>query len=640
MNEYSLAKVQLFYIYNGENYWNGNNYWTSGEDGFATWSKAHPYAIYEVQSVGGTDTPVLATGISLSQTTLTLTSVGQTATLTATVTPNNTTNKSVTWRSSNTNIATVSETGLVTAVANGTATITATTADGSNLSATCDVNVSASSSEEGDGITIIVSPATGECLRFGSSPVSGAGSYYNTWKSTSTTPQLTLSTPKNDMWIHTDDSSVHYYGGSTFSISVPSGYFITGYSFDFVGYEGNNNSYTTRREMTVRDADNNNYGCTTTTSGHVEVTDIETDSTYFNVVANGNILVTNFIVTISTSKVAATGVRLNKTTATLTSAGSTVQLTATVLPEGASNKSVTWRSNNTSVATVSETGLVTAVANGTATITATTADGTRLSASCTVTVDIASTSSIPGDVNEDGDVDVADIVAVINYVLAASTDAAGDVNEDGDVDVADIVAVINYVLSYNGTRPFDPEIVSDTRRMNSHSDYSLLSATANAQGITLAMDGGADYTAFQFVLTLPDKTKLTDVVADADRLGSHQLMFMKIGEGRYFVLGYDNSNSTITDESGTLLNLFIDNQSGTATISDVVFSTPDAQKHRMQDISVLMATGVGSLSSACSDGNVYDVHGRCVMTTKDYEKNGHTLPAGVYIRNGKKFIIK
>ncbi|MBP5628953.1 MAG: InlB B-repeat-containing protein, partial [Bacteroidaceae bacterium] len=88
-------------------------------------------------------TEIKATSISLDKTTLSLSSVGQTSQLTATVLPTNATNKSVTWTSSNTSVATVDANGLVTAKANGTATITATTTDGSNKSATCSVTVSA-----------------------------------------------------------------------------------------------------------------------------------------------------------------------------------------------------------------------------------------------------------------------------------------------------------------------------------------------------------------------------------------------------------------------------------------------------------------------------------------------------------------
>jgi hypothetical protein len=63
----------------------------------------------------------------------------------------------------------------------------------------------------------------------------------------------------------------------------------------------------------------------------------------------------------------------------------TAQLNATIAPANASNKKVNWTSTNNSVATVSASGLVTAVAAGTATVTATTADG-GFTANCTVTV--------------------------------------------------------------------------------------------------------------------------------------------------------------------------------------------------------------------------------------------------------------
>ena len=79
------------------------------------------------------------TSVSLDKTSLELTE-GGTDTLTATITPNNATNKNVTWESSNTSVATVDANGLVTAVSAGTATITVTTEDG-RKTATCTVTV-------------------------------------------------------------------------------------------------------------------------------------------------------------------------------------------------------------------------------------------------------------------------------------------------------------------------------------------------------------------------------------------------------------------------------------------------------------------------------------------------------------------
>lgn len=79
------------------------------------------------------------TGVTLDQTDLTL-FTGQSEQLTATVTPDNATNKNVTWSSNDDTIATVDTNGNVTAVAAGTATITVTTEDGSHT-ATCKVTV-------------------------------------------------------------------------------------------------------------------------------------------------------------------------------------------------------------------------------------------------------------------------------------------------------------------------------------------------------------------------------------------------------------------------------------------------------------------------------------------------------------------
>ena len=88
-------------------------------------------------------------------------------------------------------------------------------------------------------------------------------------------------------------------------------------------------------------------------------------------------------VTVTTATVPVTGVTLDPTSLTL-DVNQTAPLTATITPNDATNQNVTWTSDNPSVATVSG-GVVTAVAPGEATITATTQDG-GFAATCTVTV--------------------------------------------------------------------------------------------------------------------------------------------------------------------------------------------------------------------------------------------------------------
>ena len=101
--------------------------------------------------------------------------------------------------------------------------------------------------------------------------------------------------------------------------------------------------------------------------------------------SDGTNLSATCALTVQQNIIYASSISLNKTSATETE-GNTLQLTATVLPSNATNKTVTWSTNNSSVANVNSNGVVTAISPGTATITARTTDGTNLSAYCSITV--------------------------------------------------------------------------------------------------------------------------------------------------------------------------------------------------------------------------------------------------------------
>ena len=101
-------------------------------------------------------TTVNVTGITLSQTAAAVTIGGETLTLTATVAPDDATDKTVTWTSSDPTVATVAN-GVVTAVAAGTATITATATNGTDdttddKTATCTITVTDPDQEAADAV--------------------------------------------------------------------------------------------------------------------------------------------------------------------------------------------------------------------------------------------------------------------------------------------------------------------------------------------------------------------------------------------------------------------------------------------------------------------------------------------------------
>ena len=335
----------------------------------------------------------LATGISLSQTTANI-NKGETLQLTATVTPSNANNKTVTWTSSNTTIATVSNTGLVTAKAVGNATITATTADGSSLSASCQVTVN----QPATGISINKTSATinnGETLQLTAtvSP-SNASNKSVTWTSSNTSVATVNS---NGLVTAKGRGSATITATTTDGTNLSASCAITVCQLA----TGISMSQTTasivvdktlQLTATVSPSNANNTAVSWTSSNTTIATVSSTGLVTAKAVGNATITATtadgsnlSASCQVTVTPQLATSITLNKTSATLNN-GETVQLSATVTPSNASNKSVTWTSSNASVATVNSNGLVTAKGRGTASITATTADGSNLSASCAITV--------------------------------------------------------------------------------------------------------------------------------------------------------------------------------------------------------------------------------------------------------------
>ena len=104
-----------------------------------------------------------------------------------------------------------------------------------------------------------------------------------------------------------------------------------------------------------------------------------------------------------------------------------------------------WKSSDETIAIVNERGVITGVGEGTTTVTVTI---DNMSATCTVVVGVPPYTK--GDVNGDGDVDIADAVCIVNHIVgkpnATFFEDAADVNNDGDIDIADAVHIVNLIV--------------------------------------------------------------------------------------------------------------------------------------------------------------------------------------------------
>ena len=273
-------------------------------------------------------TPVCVSSISLNTKNLSVIR-GKTARLTAAVQPSDATNKDVTWRSSNTAIATVGSDGTVTGLSEGSATITAEAADGSGAYDTCTVTITPTSVTSDSCFTYInaesvtVSDATIR-YKFSVSPNPTDGGFY--FGTSSSNLRLVKSESYNGISYTVNDVffNINKYWGALSANTTY--YYQVYYVHNGVTYNSTVHSFRTLQSASV-----------SPTGGSYTVGQYET-----------------------------------------------LQLGVTASPDGAS---VSWSSSDSSIASVNSSGLVTGIKGGSVTVTATaSANGTNASASFTVAV--------------------------------------------------------------------------------------------------------------------------------------------------------------------------------------------------------------------------------------------------------------
>jgi len=335
---------------------------------------------------------VAATGVTVDPTSSAM-YVGDTLKLTATVAPTNASNKRISWSSDKIGVATVDTNGKVTAKGNGTAVITATTLDG-NMTATCTITVT----------TLVVIPVTSVAVTPSNLSL-GIGS-----TSTLTATVLPVNaTNKKVTWTSSNSNIASVDANGVVTAKAKGIIIITATTVD--GKKKSTSVVTvTAPVVSVSLAPNSlilGVGASSvlkatvlpTNANNPKVTWASSNTSIATVDANGKVIAKakgSAIITVASvdgNKTAICNVTVITPITSVTIApktlslaiGNSSSLTASVLPAIAENKTVTWTSNNSKIASVDANGLVTAIAKGSATITATSADGKK-KAICIVTV--------------------------------------------------------------------------------------------------------------------------------------------------------------------------------------------------------------------------------------------------------------
>ena len=257
-------------------------------------------------------------------------------------------------------------------------------------------------------------------------------------------------------------------------------------------------------------------------------------------------------------------------------------------------------------------------------------------------------SSIPGDVNKDYEVNIADATALIAMILdpTTATDAA-DIDGDGEILVADATALISIILGTDANGA--PAKAAATRA----EEVATSTVSADGDGSTLLINiSNPEYpfSAIQFDLDLPEGIEVEfDGEYYAVDLGSRtssrkhsypECAYQEDGSLRVVIVSMSNALYSGTEGDVATAALKVNGAADGEyqfTIKNVVISAPGS-KEKLADHTGWITitggvTGIDSITadSKTTDATIYDLQGRKVT---------ETVKGGIYIKDGKKFVAE
>lgn len=244
-----------------------------------------------------------------------------------------------------------------------------------------------------------------------------------------------------------------------------------------------------------------------------------------------------------------------------------------------------------------------------------------------------------GDPNNDGDIDVTDIIAIANYILGREMQneffvEAADVDGDGVIDVNDIVGIANIILF--GNTPSKIAGAKGIYASEINNDYLLLTQKDNGQ-VTVNLKSHQHYTSFQMDIRVPDNTNIENIIMNCS--DDHVMNYARLDNGYYRILVYSVSNNDLSNNDGTLLTL-IGNGLTTdgITLENVTFSNSSLQKFQLP-WRTESTTGLQGISETLLDKpmDIYTVNGKLIRKGVSSTKG---LKKGLYIIGKKTVTIE
>lgn len=362
-----------------------------------------------------------------------------------------------------------------------------------------------------------------------------------------------------------------------------------------------------------------------------------------------NIINSNSVKVIYTDIV--TGISVSPETHTLTSKGASVKLTATVLPEVLTDKSVTWSTEQTNIVSVADDGTVTVnpsfVGYGTATVKATSKLDGEKSATATITVQIPDPVVIVTCVTVDWNETTQQYEATATYSdcndHSAETTWSWSVAEAdrANVDVLSGTTSASCKLSNKTTTPITTTLTAKASYGSSSSSGSINNVSVPgkaAKTMTIGISSSTLYAGRSYTLSAMDSSTKADVsgvtfavVSDDSTVGTATISdgsTINFGLGARTIkvtataAGYDVANATFTVQSNATLSAE-KNSIHTGESTKLLANYTDGDKGSISDVqwSIQSRTGADGAQISGSTLTAGSTPGTVVCVAKDLANN-------------------
>lgn len=540
---------------------------------------------------------------------------GQAYTLSAFFYPENTTDQSITWSSSDENVASVNEAGTVTANSRGTATITVTSVADESLTYDCVVNVSeltVTFEFTGENTIPDQHPLYGQKAERPEDPV-WEGYAFIGWAASEETYDFNLPVTEditlNGVWGPVDYAISYELDGG--AAENPSNYTIETETFTlnnpvkegyrFLGWTGSNGEEP-QTEVTVAKGSTGNLNYTahwereadyvtlnkaslsleegrneilvavvmpqdtvdkeiTWSSSDESVATVGSDGLVI-AVAEGEAVITaatsngktdTCVVTVTKKVVPVVKVSVKPTSAEVMEA-ETVQLSATILPATATDPSIIWFSSDETVAAVDQNGVVTGVSAGTATITAASNSNPDRKGTCTVTV-TENPALADGMITMKGSTLVLDGTISVSFYVQVSDEKLHDIHAEATLN-GRTITIPGDNASYKGVHLYAFKVPVAAKECRDTIKIKFVDSDGNAAPMSTP-DGrditeGYEYSVYAYTSNVAQTDSIKTL---CDALGNY-------GSYAQVYFNHNTQDISLTDVSGVTLSMVEDYKAG------------------------------------------------------------------------------